>query len=102
ILALCLQPDGKVLIGGDFTSYNDISRNRIARLNVDGSIDSTFNPGIGANAPVFAITLQPDGKVLIGGRFNSYAGMSRNKIARLNVNGSLDTTFNPGSGADNV
>ncbi len=97
---LALQPDGKVLTGGDFTSYNGTSRNRIARLNADGSLDTTFNPGTGANSSVTTLALQPDGKVLIGGFFTSYNGTPCNYIARLNADGSLDTTFNIGTGAD--
>ena len=100
IACIALQPDGKILIGGYFTSYNGTSRNRIARLNVNGSLDVSFNPGIGANADaVLSIALQPDGKILIGGGFSSYQGTSRNRIARLNADGILDVTFNPGTGA---
>jgi uncharacterized delta-60 repeat protein len=95
-----IQPDGKILIGGNFTNYNGTSRNRIARLNADGSLDTTFNPGTGANGTVQTTTLQPDGKILIGGIFQSYNGFSRNRIARLNADGSLDATFNPVSGAN--
>jgi uncharacterized delta-60 repeat protein len=101
ILTICLQPDGKVLIGGNFTNYNGTPRNRIARLNANGSLDTTFNPGtgIGGFAPsVNSMVLQPDGKILIGGNFNSYNGSPRNCIARLNANGSLDATFDIGAG----
>jgi uncharacterized delta-60 repeat protein len=98
--ALALQSDGKVLIGGTFTSYNGTPRNRIARLNADGSLDASFNPGSGANSSVYALALQPDGKLLIGGDFTSYNGTPRNRIARLNADGSLDASFNPGTGAD--
>ena len=95
-----VQVDGKIIIGGSFTSYNGTSRNRIARLNVDGSLDATFNPGTGSSANVYTTTLQADGKIIIGGLFTSYSGTSRNRIARLNANGCLDTTFNPGTGAN--
>ncbi len=94
-----LQSDGKILIGGFFTSYNGVSRNRIARLNADGSIDSSFDPESGANNSVEIIRLQSDGKILIGGQFTSFNGMSRNRVSRLNSNGNLDTTFDPGVGA---
>ncbi len=100
IYSVAYLPDGKVLIGGDFTSYNGTQRNRIARLNSDGRLDGTFNPGLGANAIIFSIAYQPDGKVLIGGWFSSYNSTGRNRIARLNSDGSLDGTFNPGTGAD--
>jgi uncharacterized delta-60 repeat protein len=100
VQSLALQPDGKVLIGGGFSSYNGTPRNYIARLNADGSLDASFNPGTGASGTVTSLALQPDGKVLIGGRFTAYNGTPRNNIARLNADGSLDATFNPGAGAD--
>jgi uncharacterized delta-60 repeat protein len=100
IEAVALQPDGKVLIGGAFTTYNDVARNRIARLNADGSLDTSFDPGSGANGAVHSVAVQPDGKVLIGGSFTSFDGVTRNYIARLNADGSLDTSFNTGTGAN--
>ncbi|MFO0398403.1 MAG: delta-60 repeat domain-containing protein, partial [Sphingobacteriia bacterium] len=100
ISALALQAGGKVVIGGEFTSYNGTSRSRIARLNADGSLDTGFNPGTGPDDAVFALALQPDGKVLIGGALTSFSGVTRNKIARLNVDGSLDTGFAPDTGAN--
>jgi uncharacterized delta-60 repeat protein len=102
VLSLALQPDGKLLIVGYFTSFNGVLRNRIARLNVDGSLDPTFNPGTGANNWVWSLALQPDGKVIIGGQFTSFSSISRNHIARLNSDGSLDLSFNPGTGANDV
>ncbi|EKE67204.1 delta-60 repeat domain-containing protein, partial [Oceanibaculum indicum] len=96
------QPDGKILIGGRFTSYDGTTRNRIARLNTDGSLDTSFNPGSGADDNIYALVLQPDGKIMIGGNFTSYDGTARNRIARLNANGSLDTSFDPGSGANST
>jgi uncharacterized delta-60 repeat protein len=87
------QPDGKIIIGGNFTSYNGTSRNRIARVNADGSLDATFDPGTGVNSIVHTIFLQPDGKIIIGGDFTEYNGTVRNRIARLNADGSLDATF---------
>lgn len=102
VWSVTVQPDGKVLLGGFFTIYNGISRNRIARLNLNGSLDTTFNPSIGANNIVRSVVLQPDGKILIGGQFTSYNSIPRNYIARLNADGSLDPTFNPGTGANNL
>jgi uncharacterized delta-60 repeat protein len=93
------QADGKILIGGDITGFNGTSVNRIVRLNSNGSLDNTFYTGTGANAAVNTIVQQPDGKILIGGSFTRFNGVTVNHIARLNINGSLDNTFNPGSGA---
>ncbi|HRA18314.1 MAG TPA: T9SS type A sorting domain-containing protein [Flavobacteriales bacterium] len=95
-----LQSDGKILIGGDFTSYNAISRNHIARLNGDGSLDTSFDPGAGTDQLIYSVATQADGKILIGGLFNSYNGTARKCIARLNMDGSLDTGFDPGAGAN--
>jgi uncharacterized delta-60 repeat protein len=97
--AIAIQPDGKIVIGGAFTGIGGTSRNRIARLNTDGSLDQTFLNGLaGANDEVNAIVIQPNGKILIGGSFTTVNGSSRNRIARLNSDGSLDGSFNPGSG----
>lgn len=98
--ATSIQNDGKILIGGYFTTYNGTARNYIARLNLDGSLDTTFNPGSGANNWVESISIQNDGKIILGGNFLSYNGTARKGIVRLNSNGSLDSTFNPGTGAD--
>jgi uncharacterized delta-60 repeat protein len=98
ITSMGIQDDGKIIIGGFFTSYNGFVRNRIARLNLDGSLDGTFDPGTGASASVSALVLQPDGKVIIAGDFTSYNGTPRSKIARLHFSGALDTSFDPGYG----
>lgn len=103
IYALALQPDGKILVGGDFTSMNNVVRNRIARLNSNGATDPHFSsPGLnfGANGSVRAVALQSNGRVLIGGFFSSVNGADRGRIARLNSSGTSDVTFNPGAGAD--
>ena len=102
VYAVAMQPDGKVLVGGQFTAVNGTNRNNIARLNANGSLDSSFNPGTGANGNVSSVVVQSDGKVLIGGYFTTINGTNRNRIARLNANGSLDLSFNPGTGADDV
>ena len=102
VYSVAVQSDGKVLIGGAFTAYNGTSRGRVARLNSDGSLDTSFlATGAGANGNVYSIALQSDGKVLIGGDFSTYNGTSRGYVARLNSDGSLDTSFlATGAGAD--
>lgn len=95
---IALQSDGKILIAGWFTSVGGVSRNRIARLNSDGSVDPSFDPGAGANNQVHAVAVQQDGHVLIGGEFTAYDGTSQTRIARLLPDGRLDSTFATGSG----
>jgi uncharacterized delta-60 repeat protein len=103
VTSLAIQTDGKIVVGGEFSSFNGIARNRIARLNNDGSLDTTFNPGSGFFngfdfCSVYSISIQSDDKLIVGGGFSSFNGVSRKCIARLNNDGSLDATFNPGSG----
>ena len=102
IYNITIQTNGKIIIGGLFTFYNGTARSRVARLNTDGSLDAGFTPGSGANNAIRASAIQSDGKVIIGGLFTTYNGTARSKIARLNTDGSLDTGFNPGTGADNT
>src|SRR3989337_2044300 len=95
-----LQPDGKVLIAGDFVSVKGSPQRYFARLNADGSLDAGFNTGGGADGIVSYLLLQPDGKVVLAGDFENVNGVSSQHIARLNQDGILDNTFVPGSGAD--
>lgn len=101
VIRVAVQPDGKVIAVGDFTSYNGTGRNRVARLNADGSLDASFNPGTGANFLVTSLALQSDGKILIGGYFNNYNGTVVVALARLNSNGTLDTGYNSGGAGPN-
>src|SRR5205085_563557 len=106
-----VQSDGKIVVGGSFTSYNGdaAASDKIMRLNADGTRDTSFNAGgVGANAVNFigveAVAVQSDGKIVVGGGFTSYNldATASDKIMRLNADGSLDTTFNAGgAGADN-
>lgn len=100
IAALALQPNGAIIIGGNFTAYNGFNRYHIARLNSNGSLDTTFDPGLGANGTIWSIALESSGQIIIGGEFTSYNGTPVNGVARLNADGSLDATFNPGVGPD--
>lgn len=97
VVSFAIQSDGKIIIGGNFTNYNGTAINRIARLNTDGTLDTSFNPGTGGNGEVSSIALQTDGKILIGGAFTTYNTVTVNRIARLNMDGSLDTSFATGT-----
>ncbi|GEM_PF-1193064 len=97
ILRVVTQSDGKILIGGRFTSFNGVPCSHLARLNSDGTMDSTFNSGgMGADDDVYDIAVQSNGMILIGGLFTAYNGMACGHIARLNSDGSPDSTFNTG------
>jgi len=95
VYSIVEQPDGKLLVGGSFTSYNGVSANKIIRLNSDGSIDSTFAYGTGFNGNVESIAIQSTGKIIVGGRFTTYNGSSTftTRLIRLNSDGSIDTNF---------
>src|SRR5438552_4831593 len=103
--ALAIQADGKIVVGGFFTTLGGGGsgtsvRNHIARVNPDGTLDTSFDPG--ANAEITCLAIQADGKILVGGSFTTLGGggtgtFVRNRIARLNSDGTLDMTFNPGA-----
>jgi uncharacterized delta-60 repeat protein len=97
-----VQPDGKIIVAGDFISVTDetgsYSRLSIARLSPDGTVDTGFgSEGSGASGQVECVEILPDGKILIGGNFSSVTdatgSISRLHLARLNPDGSVDTTF---------
>ena len=103
VSAVGLQSDGKIVVGGQFTSINGVARTNIARLNSDGSLDTSFVtaailPSQDNNSRVLSVALQLDGKILVAGEFWSVNGVERTSIARLNVDGSLDNSFNANLG----
>ncbi len=95
INAIALQPDGKIMVGGDFQGAGSVSRRGIMRLNANGSIDLSFSPQINSGGTVLDLIAQPDGKVIIGGDFTSVNGVSRIGLARFHSNGTLDNSFVP-------
>jgi uncharacterized delta-60 repeat protein len=95
VKSLAVQIDGKVLIGGVFTSINGMPRNRVARLHADGTLDSTFDPGPGANIGFNALAVQRDGKMMVGGAF-AFQNTSYGYLGRLNADGSVDESFDAG------
>jgi uncharacterized delta-60 repeat protein len=99
---IIVQPDGKILVGGDLRisggSY------ALARLNGNGTLDESFAPVrlLGFSGSLYKLLLQPDGRVVFGGRFSLVNGVSRNSLARVNSNGTLDTGFNPSADGNSV
>jgi uncharacterized delta-60 repeat protein len=99
---IVLQNDGKIIVAGDFTSVNGLSYSRIARLNPNGSVDTSFRTITGFDGVIYCLKLQPNGKILVGGLFSNYDGFASSCVARLNSNGSFDPTFNVGSGLNDA
>lgn len=79
---MSLQPDGKIVLGGGFTTLSGLQKNYIGRLNVNGTVDTNFTAG--ADSLVRAVAIQSDGKILVGGEFSVLAGVNRSCIGRLN------------------
>ena len=95
VVNLAVQANGKLLVNGNFNRVGGVIKNSLARLNADGTLDNSFDSGTGFNIFPNVIVSQPDGKILVGGSFTSYNGVSINRLARLNSDGSLDMNFNP-------
>ncbi len=100
VYAIALQADGRVLIGGAFSQVGAGMRQHLARLNVDGSLDTTF--AADADGVVSALVVQDDGKPVLSGGFATIGGQARHHIARLNADGSVDAAFDPDADGDGI
>lgn len=89
-----LQPDGKIILGGNFSFYNEIKTNRLARFNADGTFDNTFNADQALlRGFVYSLGIQSDGKIIVGGSFELNQEGKNSVLKRLNTDGSIDNTF---------
>ena len=101
---MVVQPDGKIVAGGSFTTYNGVAvPTGLVRLLPDGRLDPSFNAGgsgVGGPIPtsIWTLALQPDGKIVVGGSFKSYNDnpAAPDQLLRVNADGTLDTGFNRG------
>jgi len=91
VTALLVQSDGKIVLGGAFTSVSGTPRSRIARLHPNGQLDANFNPSASSN--VLALALHSDGRIVLGGQFTSVGGTTRNRLARVHPNGTVDESL---------
>lgn len=96
------QSDGKYIVGGNFNIYSGSTIRGVARINTNGTLDTTFNTGNGPNTVVSAVAMQSDGKIVVGGQFTTFSGSSVNRLVRLNSDGSRDLTFNVGTGLNDI
>jgi uncharacterized delta-60 repeat protein len=90
--------DGRIIVGGWFDTFDGLPAINVVRLLADGAVDPTFTTGGGTNALVERIIRQPDGKLLLMGPFTEFDGVPRNRIARIEADGALDPSFDPGTG----
>ena len=109
VTKVLVQADGRIVIAGLFNKVNGVSRPGIARLNSDGTLDTMFSPGLGIHSNAVYeyystqfLAQQSDGKIIASAAIGSYDGVNRPGAVRINVNGSIDLTFNPPSGASGV
>jgi uncharacterized delta-60 repeat protein len=93
--AIAVVPGGKILLAGSFSAVNGIARNKLALIDPDGVLETSFDAGAGPNGPVNAIAVQTNGRVLLAGDFAEIEGQPRERLARLLSNGRLDRTFTP-------
>src|SRR6185437_7238971 len=95
--ALVVQTNDETIIAGNFSTYNGTPRHGIARIQSNGELDTTFDPGDGINIVggdfVNALALQADGKLLVAGSFTSFNGQACGNLIRLNSDGTLDASF---------
>jgi hypothetical protein len=90
-LSLAVQPDGKTLAGGDFTTIGGQARHDIARLDAVSGMAESFSSN--ANSLVTSIAVQTNGKVLAGGNFSTIGGQMHGRFARLESDGGVDQTL---------
>jgi uncharacterized delta-60 repeat protein len=102
VSGLAVQPDGRVIIGGDFLAVDGIARYQTARLFNDRNVDLSFAGPELAFAPggppppgILDLLLLPNGKAIVGGAFGFIGGVEQSSVARLHTDGSLDTSFVP-------
>jgi uncharacterized delta-60 repeat protein len=93
---LAIESTGSIIVGGTFVVIGSTTRNRIARIFSNGTLDTAFNPN--ANGSVSSLAVQTDGRIIVSGDFSSIRGQTRSRIARLNSDGTVDT-FNPSANA---
>jgi uncharacterized delta-60 repeat protein len=99
VYAMLQQLDGKIIIGGFFNQVNGYGTVRLARLNTNGVVDTTFYPCV-SDYGVSALAFAANGKILVGGSFTFFNGVIRSGFARLDPNGGPDLALNQGSGAN--
>ncbi len=90
VTSSAIQPDGRIVLAGHFGMVGGIARRSLARLNPDGSVDTTFDPGPAPDESATIVVVQPDGKIIAGGAFTTFGGSYHSHIVRLNAGEFVD------------
>ena len=98
--AIARQPDGSLVVGGEFSMVDGVPRRNLARLRPDGSLDPAWAPSVDTNVEVVAV--DSAGRTYIGGSFESVDGHPRNHVARFTRSGTLDAAWDPAHGLDPI
>jgi uncharacterized delta-60 repeat protein/gliding motility-associated-like protein len=102
---LLVQPDGKIIVVGKFTSVQGNNRFGIVRLNTDGSLDGSFSAQGIADLATFIgpyrVALMSNGKLIVAGDFANVNGSQKKNLVRLNTDGTIDCSFDPGLSTSN-
>ncbi len=94
--ALLIDGNGRIQVGGGFATVNGLVRRSLARLTSTGALDGTFAPALAVNGgSIFALAVQTNGQIVVGGDFSMVNGMARSGVARLDPDGTLDPDFQP-------
>lgn len=95
IYATVVLPDGSIVIGGQFSSVNDVPRTNLAKIKSDGTLDTTVfgKPTDGVNGTVYSLGVDAKGGILVGGYFSMAQEVERMNLVRYAPDGSLDQAF---------
>ena len=102
VRTLALLPDERIVIGGAFTRYGGSNFSYVAQVKTNGAVDTTFNPGSGANALVNSVTVQSNGTIVLGGGFTTFNGAARKRVVKLQANGAVDMNLTQDTALNSV
>jgi uncharacterized delta-60 repeat protein len=98
VSSLAIKNDGRVFVGGNFSTFNNITQKNLILLNSNGTVDSSFNISESLNGVINDISIQNDEKIIVAGGFTTYLGQTQKSLIKFNLNGTKDITFDIGTG----
>ncbi len=97
---LAILPDGRIAAAGYFTTFNGSPCGGMVVLDPTGAKDPSYATGAGFSGSVYALTVQADGRLVVGGYLTGYNGTATGNIVRIDTDGSLQAAFGPVVGPD--